>query len=177
MKRRAAIKSLTVTVAGVVFLPGCDFSSSGAPKNAQSFLSGNQNKLLSEIVESIIPATADIPGAKALGVHDYVKLMIADCHKKEVHTIFRQGLETVEKLPRQIYGKSYATLSPNQKADIFASLEASEEEKDQQFYTLVKGLSIQGFMTSQYIMTNHADYQMMPGPAYGCIPVSSKQKT
>lgn len=177
MKRRTAIRSLAVTVAGVVFLPGCDFSSSEFPKNAQSFLSGDQKKLLAEIVESIIPATADIPGAKALGVHDYVTLMIADCHKKEVHSIFLQGLETVEKLAHQIYGKSYSSLLSNQKAGIFASLEASEEEMNQQFYSLVKGLSIQGFMTSQYIMINHTSYQMVPGPGYTCIPVSSQQKS
>lgn len=188
MERRGAIKSMAVAVAGVVFLPGCNFSSE-SKEVANSFLSPDQDQLLAEIVESIIPATENVPGAKALRVHDYIKLMVADCHEIEIHNIFLKGLGTVEKLAKDTYGKSYADLEQQQKIELLTTMKEADNEEyinlktdnslykehNNQFYSLVKGLTIQGYMTSEYIMVNHSDYVMVPGSEYGCIPVSSKQ--
>ena len=51
MKRRVALKSLAVVVAGVVFLPGCDFNSKSSGEVLQLDLSPSQEKLLASLVE------------------------------------------------------------------------------------------------------------------------------
>lgn len=190
MERRLAIKNLAVTVAGVMFLPGCTISSE-SKEAVNSFLSTDQDLLLAGIVDAIIPTTESTPGAKALLVHDYIKLMVVDCHELEVHNILRGGLDTFQKMSQNDYGKSYADLELQQKEELLLKIKDVKAEPDiadkevpddtekdvpmDQFYNLVKGLTVQGYLTSEYVMANHSDYIMVPGPEYGCIPVASKQ--
>ena len=175
MERRVALKGLAVMVAGVVFLPGCDISSKSSTEAVQSFLSPSQDQLLARIVETFIPAT-DTPGAEELGVHQYVKVMVADCHEAEVQKIFLKGLDTVETLAQDQFGEAYAALKPAEQTQILKSFQDSGEEKNKLFYDLVKGLTIQGYMTSEYVMTEQQGFKLVPGPHYACVPVSSKSK-
>ena len=175
MKRRVALKSLAVVVAGVVFLPGCDLSNKASSEVVQSFMSSSQEKLLASIVETIIPAT-DTPGARELEVHNYIKIMVADCHEPEVQNIFFKGLDTVGELAKEKFGKDYAALSPAQQLEILKVLESSGEESEKEFYSLIKGLTIQGYMTSEYVMVNHVGYKLVPGHYKGCVPVSTDSK-
>lgn len=175
MKRRVALKSLAVAVAGVVFLPGCDLNSKSSTEAVHSFLSPEQDKLLASVVDTLIPAT-DTPGAKELGVPAYIKIMIADCEEQEVHKIFFKGFATVEDLAKKKFGKEYTALNAGEQKEVLKAMAASGEKADQDFYTLLKGLTVQGYMTSEYVMTNITGYQMIPGHYYGCVPVPSKQK-
>lgn len=175
MERRVALKSLAVAVAGVVFLPGCDISSKSSTEAVQSFLSPAQDKNLARIVETFIPAT-DTPGAEELGVHQYIKVMVADCQEMEVQQIFLKGLDQVESQAREKFGKAYAALKPAEQTQILKSFQDSAEEKNKLFFDLVKGLTIQGYMTSEYVMTEQQGFKLVPGPHYACVPVSSKSK-
>lgn len=172
MERRVAIQNLAFTIAGVVFLPGCNFTRD-IEKDQLSFISSNQSKILEEIVEAIIPGDDIIPGGKMLKVDDYVLIMISDCHGKEVQQLFLHGLEMVEKCGKENYGKKFADLEQEEKIEILTTLSASEENSMNQFISLIKGLSIQGFITSEYFITNFSDYEMIPGPDYCCIEVTS----
>ena len=174
MKRRVALKSLAVVVAGVVFLPGCDLSSKSSTEAVQSFLPPAQDKLLASITDTFIPAT-DTPGASALEVPAYIKVMLADCHEQEVQKIFFKGLDKVERLSEKKFGKGFSSLETAQQQEILKTMEAGEQP-DKDFYALVKGLTVQGYMTSEYVMTNLTGYQMIPGHYYGCVPVTEKQK-
>ncbi|AHM63044.1 hypothetical protein D770_23995 [Flammeovirgaceae bacterium 311] len=170
MNRRIALKSLAVVVAGVVFFPGCDQSTTSSAEVVQSFLSPTQDVLLASMVQTLIPAT-DTPGAKDLDVHLYMKRMVADCHEPEVQKIFFNGLDKVEELAKDKFGKGYPALNFSQQSAILTMLESSREVSVKEFYTLLKGLTIQGYITSEWVMTNHAGYQMVPGHYYGCVPV------
>lgn len=162
-------------VAGAVILPGCDLSSKSSVETIQSFLSPSQDKLLANLAELIIPVT-DTPGAKDLKVHDYIKVMVADCHEPEVQKIFFNGLDTVENLSEKRFGRAFSALDAAQQKQILKRLESSGEEKEKEFYALLKGLTIQGYMTSEYVMTNLTGYQLVPGHYNGCVPVSSESK-
>lgn len=172
MKRREAIRNLTFAVAGVIFVPGCNFSRD-AKETAGSFLSSKQQAILQAIVDTIIPGDELIPGAKILKVHEYIKIMIADCYRKEVQEIFLTGLEQVETCAKENFHNKFAELEQDARKEILVTLENTNEEAVRQFYSLVKGLSIQGFMTSEYVITNFSDYDMVPGPDYCCIEVGS----
>lgn len=172
MQRRVALKSLAVVVAGIVFLPGCDLSYKSSGEVVQFYLSPSQDQLLSSIVETFIPAT-DTPGAKELRVQDYVKIMVTDCHEPEVQKIFFEGLDMVGVLAKEKFGKEYSSLSISRQSDILKTME-SGTQTDKDFYTLLKGLTIQGYMSSEYVMKEHRGYQMIPGYFHGCVPVKRK---
>jgi hypothetical protein len=43
-------------------------------------------------------------------------------------------------------------------------------------YALLKGLTIRGYLSSEWVMRNHYNYQQMPGHYSGCVPVATPQQ-
>lgn len=173
MQRRIALKNIA-TAAGMMMLPAwANGWSKKDVTSAQPYLSLNQDQLLAEIVETIIPAT-DTPGAKALHVHNFVQKMIADCHEEEVQKNLVKGLNAVESLAKQQFGTSFDSSNTTQRIEVLTRMEQSDDADQKAFYLLVKDLTIQGYMTSEYVMTKHTNYTMVPGHYYGCVPVSTK---
>ena len=171
MKRRVAIKSMALVVGGMVFLPACDSSLKKA--TAESYLSPQQDELLAEIVDTFIPTT-DTPGAKELEVHVLVRKMVQDCYEQEVLESFMRGLDTVEKWAIKEKGTSFIQASEIDRLTILEKMEQSEREEDQEFFSLVKELTVLGYTTSQYVLANLTDYKMVPGHYYGCVEVKFK---
>lgn len=174
MKRRVALKSMATTFGGLVMLPAWARGwSKASVVPVQPYLSPQQDELLAEIVDTIIPAT-DIPGAKALEVHTFVQKMVADCYEKEVQENLMKGISTVEEMAQQSYGQSFSTCNSTQRMDLLTKVETAIEPEQKEFYALVKELTIQGYMTSEYVMIHHMDYNMMPGHYHGCVPVTTQ---
>lgn len=173
MNRRLALRNVALVVAGTILLPACDLSKPQA-EELQAFFSPNEQNLLAEIAETFIPAS-DTPGAKDLGVPEYIHRMVTDCYDMDTQQDFLQGLLQVDKRAENEYSKTFAALDMEERVVVLKSMESSNKEADRKFFGFVKGLSIAGFMTSEYVMTNHTDYKMIPGHYYGCIPVPNKK--
>ena len=175
MNRRIALKNIALAAAGLMFLPGCDTTGwkETAVLTPEPFLSKGQEGLLAEIVETIIPAT-DTLGAKELKVHAYIQKMVLDCYETDVQAALVKGLDAVDPLSEKAKGKDFATCSTAEREDVLKQLEQSQDPAQKDFYQLVKGLTIQGYLTSEYVMTNLTKYEMVPGRYHGCVPVSSK---
>lgn len=157
---------------GLISLPGwANGWNQSTVKTSHSFLTAGQNELLSEIVETIIPTT-DTPGAKSLGVHQFVQKMIADCYEPSSGETLSKGLDKADELARLTYNKSLSALDVPQRNELLTKLASDASTKG--FYQLVKGLTIRGYMTSEYVMTNLTHYQMAPGRYLGCVPVPTK---
>jgi len=172
MNRRTAFRNITLATGAAVTLPAwsCNWKSAELPES--TWLSPGQAVTLENMVEAIIPET-NIPGAKSLGVNHFVELMVADCHDETDQINFVRGLEAIEKLAQQAYQKIFTDCATEQKEVLLVMLEQSENEKDKDFYLMVKKLTIQGFLSSEYIMTNHSNYQMVPDPYNGCSNVNN----
>jgi hypothetical protein len=135
-------------------------------------LSPSQEALLAEIVETIIPAT-DTPGAKELGIHHFVQKMVADCFEKKVQEGFANGLNQVEETAKKNGVSSFVALDQAGRTQLLQGLEAGGGP-GKEFYGLVKGLTIRGYLSSEYVMTNLTGYEMMPGRYHGCVPIAAK---
>jgi hypothetical protein len=135
-------------------------------------LTAGQEALLAEIVETIIPAT-DTPGAKELGVHQFVQKMLADCFEKKVQEGFTAGLNQVEETAKKNGASSFIALDQAGRTGLLQGLEAGGGQ-GKEFYGLVKGLTIRGYLNSEYVMTNLTGYEMIPGRYHGCVPVAAK---
>lgn len=168
---------MAVALGGLISLPAwAEGWNKTSVASLQAFLSPTQDALLADIVETIIPAT-DTPGAKALGVHSFVQKMVADCYDKKAQDTFSKGLTTVESMAQQTGGKAFAALTDSQRIELLKRLEQSTEAEQKDFYRLVKSLTIQGYMTSEYVMTNITKYELVPGRYHGCVPVTAKVLT
>ncbi|CAN5490935.1 lactose 3-dehydrogenase subunit gamma LacC [soil metagenome] len=178
MERREALRNLALSIWGLMLLPGCDIGRSKLTPQEMSPLSLTplQDEALTEAVDTLLPAT-DTPGAVDLHVHDFVQKIMADCYEKEEQDEFVKGLSLLQDKAKESFGTSFGASSKEQRIDLMTSFEQSEEELPQNFFARLKELTILGYSTSEYVMTNLTNYNMVPGHFHGCVPVSSKKSS
>lgn len=171
MERRLALKNLAAATLGLVALPA--WANNWTQTTLLPILPPASDALLADLVETIIPTT-DTPGAKSLGVNLFVQRMVADCYDKPTQTTFANGLTTVDELAKKATGQSFTDSTPVQRLAVVKAMMTSTDPQQKAFYNLVIGLTVRGYMTSEYVMTNLTHFQMAPGYYKGCVPVVAK---
>lgn len=170
MNRRQVIQNLTLGVGGLLALPSWAnaWNASTFPKSTA--FSAAEESLLAEIVDTIIPKT-DTSGAKELGVQKFVQRMIADCFNKNDQDTFKSGLQKTDKLASEKYGKGFEACSSTEKLELLKAIQNSEDKDLKSYFGLVKRLTIQGYMNSEYVMTNITKFEFAPGRFHGCVSI------
>lgn len=171
MQRRSAVKNIALTIGAAIVLP-----SWANAWNKDSFLKNNFSisslpiNLLAEIVETIIPKT-NTPGAKELNIQQFIPKMIADCYDKKAQEIYAKGFELVDKNAKNSFSKSFLECDAKQRLEVLNKMAKSENSAEKSFIQLVKGLTIKGYLSSEYVMTNLRIYEYAPARYHGCVPV------
>lgn len=164
MERRVAIKQVLIFAGGMALLPSFLKGAGKASIQTKNLaVSGEQEKLLAEIAEIIIPKTTT-PGAKDLGLHLFVLKMIDDCYEKAVQEKFMSGLKTFEGLDAAALKQQLIAVNSGKSV-------ASEDTKS--FYKLMKQQTINGYVNSKYVMTNLVVWELIPGRYNGYFPVKA----
>lgn len=170
MNRREALRNAALATGGFIALPAwAEAWSLGNLQNAGRFLTSEQETLLTLIVDTIIPTT-DTPGAKDLGVPAFIQKMLVDCYEKDVQENFIKGLEKTEAIAKESYS-AFGTCTSLQRKEVLNKMAVSVDQKQKDYFALIKSLTILGFTTSEYVQTKHLNYNPIPGHYYGCVPV------
>jgi hypothetical protein len=179
MQRRTALKRLMIVAGGAALLPACVKNIKQVSLDLKNLkVTPTQEDLIAEIAETIIPST-ETPGAKDLKLHQFVLRMVDDCYEPEQQQLFLAGLSEFDVLAEKKMGDSFMDLEKQQRENFVNALEAigsggNNQEKDQpvnKFYSILKNLTVHGYMTSEYVMTNQLYYNMVPGSFKGCVEV------
>lgn len=125
MNRREAVRSVAFLMGGAlsattigVFLEGCN---SPSTKTNGSLFTDEQERILAEVADIIIPATKT-PGAKEAGVGPFIALMVKDCYPDEAQKAFVKGLEDLEKKSNDAYKKSFLEISVQEREALIGML-------------------------------------------------------
>lgn len=171
MKRRSLVKNIALSIGASIILPSWAnaWSKDSFRKNRFNPVSSQEN-LLAEIVETIIPKT-NTPGAKELNVQSFVPKMVVDCYDKNAQKIYAKGFDLVDKNAKNTFSKSFLECDAKQRLEVLNKMSKSENSDEKNFIQLVKGLTIQGYLNSEYVMTNLRIYEYAPARYYGCVPV------
>lgn len=171
MQRRSAIKTIALSIGSTIILPLWANAWNKASLLKTGFIiSTSQEAILAEVVETIIPKT-DTPGAKELNIDKFTTKMVADCYDKKSQEIFSKGLDLVENTAKRDFAKSFMACDATQKLAILNKMSNSENSDEKSFVRLVKNLTIQGYLSSEYVMTNLRIYEFAPARYHGCVPV------
>lgn len=171
MNRRYAIKTLATSLGALITMPlWANSWHQHTLRLDTRFLSNAQEDLLTDIVSTIIPE-GEKPGAKAVGVNIFIQKLVADCYEPNAQEDFKAGLDAVEKTAQQTYKQSFTALTAVQKEEIIRGGLNATDEKQKTFFNLIRNLTIQGYLSSEYVLVNHYKYEMAPGHFYGCVPV------
>lgn len=171
MQRRSAIKNIALSIGSTIVLPSwANAWNKASLQNTGFFISSSQEAILADVVETIIPKT-DTPGAKELNIDKFTTKMVADCYDKKSQEIFSKGLDLVENAAKRDFAKSFTNCDATQKLAILNKMSNAENNDEKSFVRLVKNLTIQGYLSSEYVMTNLRIYEFAPARYHGCVPV------
>jgi Gluconate 2-dehydrogenase subunit 3 len=170
MERRKAIKGIALSMGSLISLPtwASGWNTSTIGTTFTQPIGGEA--LLAELVETIIPTTNTL-GAKGLGVHQFIQKMLMDCYEKTVQADFEKNLANIDPLSIKTFGKPFVEGDATQRITVLQSLAKSEDKDTKDFYKTLRGLTLQGYTSSEYYMTRFTDYEMAPARYYGCVPV------
>jgi len=175
MERRFAIKQILFMAGGMALLPSC-LRDSGKSSIALTNIdvSLEQEQLIGEIAEIIIPATKT-PGAKALNLHLFTLKMLDDCYEKEEQELFFKGLDALQDKSQQQFSKSFQKLTVPERQQLLLGVEKDEQATPElkKFYDIIKSKTIEGYMSSKYVMTNLVIWELVPGRYNAYYPVKS----
>lgn len=177
MERRSALITLAGAVGGLISLPTWASGWTAETVQLGRHLSlRDQSDLLADIVDTIIPVT-DTPGAKALNVHQFIQKMVTDCFDKPAQATFTNGLGLIDELAQKSVGKPFREGDVTQRTALLTQMSQSADSAQKDFYSMVKNLTIRGYMNSEYVMTNLIHFEFIPGRYHGCVPVVAKAVT
>lgn len=139
MKRREALLKVSWLMGGTLSAPaltgilnGCTSEKEAAAAATTGtnlkFLSVEQDKVVAELAEIIIPTT-NTPGAKAAKVNEFIDLMLADCYEEKDQKSFLKGLDRLENKGQKAYKKTFLDLSPDQQTALLKEIAAEDEKK------------------------------------------------
>jgi hypothetical protein len=156
------------------------------------FLNNDQAVLVSELAEIIIPKT-DTPGAIDAGVPSFIDGMLKEVYNKSQKENFLKGLSTFDDEAKKTYGNNFVNCTLEEKKSFFKK--AHDEllskskgndgwawwryggKEGKPFIIEMKELTITGFFTSEVGATQVLQYNQVPGPFRGCVPLSEVGKT
>ncbi len=178
MDRRTALKQAALFAGGVALLPSCSFG----PERVAMALNNlkidvDLQDMLAKIVETMIPS-GEIPGAEELEVYKFVLVMADDCIDKKEQASFTSGLQKFGPFVKENFEKAFAKGDQVYKEKVLTDIMAKDDAEEtampglkdiKSFLGMTKRYSIQGYMQSQYIMTEKFPYKHVPGPFQACV--------
>ena len=173
--RRYAIKQILAVAAGAALIPSCMEDKSKAAIILTNFkIDADQEKMLAELAETIIPKTTT-PGAKDISAHLFALKMLDDCAKPEDQQKFVKGLAQFEAGCKSQFGKGFVDCTNEQRTTLLTNLEAKKGDDNELsfFYGKMKGLTIQAYTSSQFYLTKVRVYELVPGRFHGCVPATT----
>jgi hypothetical protein len=115
-------------VGGSSLLTACagDRAPISAANGAIGTFSIADQAFLDEVAETILPATAKSPGAKAAATGPFMALMVTDCYTPGDQEVFRTGLGALDDACRAMHQTSFMEASPEQRTALLTTLDQEQ---------------------------------------------------
>ena len=173
MNRREAVKTTGVLLGGVLItsasLASCarDSRRAGAP-----VLNADDQALIEEIADTLLPTTSGSPGAKAAGVGPIINLLLTDCREPDEQKRVVDGLKQF----RSTVGDHFVSMSQVNRENWLRRIDGEARAAgDKHYFNLVRELSLQAYFSSEIGTTKALRYVMTPGKWVGCVPLQPGQ--
>ncbi len=182
--RREALRRAALLLGGVISAPvvagvlaGCGARRSGA-------LSSEQLELVATIADHILPET-DTPGARAVGVHEFIDAMLAEGYAGEGRAPFFAGLADVDARARAACGRPFLQCARAQQRAVLDDLDRETFARpapppgsaEVPFFRTLKELTLIGYYTSEVGATRELYHVPVPGRYDGCVPLAKIGRT
>lgn len=173
MNRREAVKTTAVLLGGFLVtstaLTACRDETRKAGAGA---LSAEDQALVEEIADTLLPSTPSSPGAKAAGVGPVINLLLSDCRAPAEQKRVVDGLKQF----RSTVGDHFASMSQRNRENWLRRIDADARSNQEHYLNLIRELSLQAYFSSQIGATKARRYIMTPGKWVGCVPLQPGER-
>jgi len=187
MKRRRALQILGTAVGAPLVIPRAGFAEivewardvragmDSVGDRQERTLTEAQNSLVTAIAEVIIPQT-DTPGAKVAGIDEFIDVIVTGWLDEDEKNRFLDGIDTVDALSNNKYGRNFTDCSTEEKMAIVAKLDTELDElrrdstfdETAHFFYDMKRFTLAGYFTSETGLRT-LGYRIVPGAFEGCV--------
>jgi hypothetical protein len=173
MNRREAVKTTGVLLGGVLITSAALTSCAHESRNVGvGVLDAEDQALMEEIADTLLPTTPNSPGAKAAGVGPVINLLLTDCREPEEQRRVVDGLKQF----RNTVGDHFASMSQADRENWLRRIDSEAiAAGGKHYFPLVRELSLQAYFSSEIGMTKALRYVMTPGKWVGCVPLQPGQ--
>jgi hypothetical protein len=191
MQRREALKQTALFGIATALFPSLLQSCKEVSRlNWQpQFLSIKHAELISTLVDTILPKT-ETPGGLEMKVDMFIDLVYGKLNGKTGQEEMDKGMDDFDQKCKNRFGDRFADLSPENRAEILKEEEAHSpkfngsvwgtavgKQEPVGFYRSLKSTSLWGYFSSEEIGLNVLNYDPVPGPYQGCIPLAEVGNT
>ena len=186
MDRREAL-SLTGLICGGTILGSGSILSGCKPGERKAIL-GLLNKeeieILEDVAETILPKSESSPGAKDVNIGKFINTIVSDCYDEAEQKLFLNGFQQLNELSKLTLDDDFIDLDKEGKQQILLTLESESKaySKNPEFagkphyYSVIKQLTIFGYLSSEEVGTKVLNHVPIPGRFEGCIPYQQGDK-
>jgi gluconate 2-dehydrogenase gamma chain len=170
IQRAALLLGLAISpsiVTGVMQAQTPATATPGKPR----YLTARDYAVAAAAAERIIPRT-DTPGARDVGVPDFIDLMWGEYLTWEEKQKFTAGLSELFGAAMNTHGKFYEQLPPEHQDRILREVGEDSRLDERSFFHLIKELTVVGYFSSEPVGKKVLRYDPIPGPYRGCVPLS-----
>jgi hypothetical protein len=178
MNRREAVKTTTALLGGVVltsngFLVAC---ARDATKASGEVLTVDDQSLIEEIADTLLPTTPSSPGAKAAGAGAAINLLLTDCYEPEAQERVLNGLKQFRRTCGEKCGSGFASLPQKEREQLLREIDVEAQKAgDKHYFALVRELAVRAYFSSEIGKTKAMRYVLVPGKWVGCVPLAPGQ--
>lgn len=173
MKRREFIAAVALGTGGLIALPAWAIWWNSKKVAVESTVfSSLEEEMIRTIADTIIPELDGI-GALSVGVDKFLIRLFDQCYPSDVQDNIKLQIEHLIRLSREELGEEIHECDQQTLELLLLSFQNSDDENRRIFFNLMKSETIRGFSTSQVVMEQYLDYNMIPGFYDGCVDVNN----
>src|SRR5260370_14437143 len=151
----------------------------GDPK-APFHYSDSDVDFLNDVADTILPTT-DTPGARDAAVGPFIARYSAACYPPAHIALLKSGISDIDAQMQILQSKGFRQANEAAKSSLLAQIdrqakeharlaEAKPAHNSPHYFTLMKQLTLSGFLTSEPGATRVARYRPIPGRDQRCLP-------
>ena len=185
MNRRDAIRH-SATWAGVAALWASLPARTWAALALPAGWSEDEEQLLTLIGDTIIPTTAESPGASAVGIGRFIIVQATACFPAGAAEVLRRGLKEIQEASVAQFARGFAELGVAQREQVLTDYEARAAStkgsalgsgSNVHPFRLMKELTLLGYFTSKPGATQALRYLPVPGGYKGSVKLGPDERS
>jgi hypothetical protein len=143
---------------------------------ASGVLSHDDQALMAEIADTLLPDTPASPGAKAAGVGAAIQLLLTDCYEPAAQQRVIRGLSEFRESCRARQGADFASLARPVRERLLREVDVeARKAPDTHWFALAREVGERAYFSSETGMTKALRYVRVPGHFTGCLPLAKGQ--